>query len=1137
MTFKSSVNIKFDLGRTEFFERYLPTPSHATVLRGLLRGFNDRGEGKSHIVIGPYGTGKSLIGTLISGIVSNNIEKQALQILKQKFDQVDDEIYNELTKIENHKKTYLPVILNGYEGPFRQAILSAIMRVLTENCINVVIPGVVSKIFSIIDGWENNYPKTYKKFLQLLKDNKKDLELWRLELLNYNESEINWFQDVYPSLTSGAEFVADYEEGFIFQIQYVLKELEKRNLGFFIVYDEFGRFLQNISVHQIHQTMQDIQNLAELADHNVDNLHILFITHKNLRHYFLRYSEEYRNEFQRIEKRYRIYHVENDQATYVRLTQSVVHELYEGKQIPDYKEKDYIRSLRKFPLFPELNQVEIEKLVIRGSYPIHPVSLALLPYLSNLFGQNERTLFTFLEGRQKGGLMEFIRKNERVYIAPNLFDYFFPNLEEVDPENKFKELLLYRKLIKKVPGLSSNVLYLDIIKFITLWNITGLQSKYPLTNELISFALDKDESQIELALKELTQLKTVRFNSILGYWELFEGSAINIEEMINKKLKEFHVSREKRLKILEEHLSKRFYLANVYNDVKSMTRFASTHLIFSSDILNENSYGIHDQKNADAFVYFVLLESISDREKVISKLIEQKDLYNFYCVPTFEYHLVDSFIRIYELVNIFLKDEELIKQDVELKNELLLKKEETSYYIQQFLNRYINFREELTWIANGKFYSIRNEFFLEKLLSDLMFKLFPNTPEVRNDSYNRRVVNRVQLKAGYSVIDHIIYHYDEPDFNITGNGPDYLIYATIFKNNRLDIRDLDNISSKDFRLMREKLLNVLINHPYGTLSNFVDILRNSPFGVREPLIPIYLVSLLRDKWDYLSFYRNDMYIAEVNGEKLFKMIEEADQYSYVYYEFGKEYEILFAELEKLFEEYISEDILQMPKHLKLVSALLKWLRSLPRFTQISTQMAEELILLKEKIRLVEVNPNQSLESLIEIYKDDFNMLNKHVTEIESFVVNQREYYKNKVFKILNVSSYKELKQWADNQEVIVKKQNRLVKSILKSNQENWFDLLANELVGVSLEDWSDTTAEMFFVQIKHEFQQLRIKDASEHIQLSINGNVKIIPKVNLSSKSKTLYQNVQRIIKNGGRTVPKEEIEYLIYELVKEFVK
>lgn len=1136
MTFKASVNIKFDFGKKEFFERYIPTPSHAEVLRGLLKGFNGTGS-RAHIVVGPYGTGKSLMGTLISSIVSKVVEKEAFNALVEKFNQVDDEIYRELDRVRNHQRIYLPVILNGYEGTFRQAILSAIVRTLRENKIPLVVPGVVSKILSIVAMWEDKYPKTYQHFLNLLREYKKDLELWRLELLSFNEMEIEWFKMVYPSLTSGAQFVLDYEDDFISQIQYVLKELDKQNIGIFMVYDEFGRFLQNMSVEQIHQTMQDIQDLAELADHNANNFHLMYITHKNLRHYFLRLSDEYRSEFQRIEKRHVIYHIENDRATYVRLVQNVLRELYSRKMIEEDKKREYIRYLRRFFIFPELNQVEIEKLVVQGAYPLHPVSLALLPTLSSLFGQNERTLFTFLESSQTGGLLNFVSKYDSVYTASNLFDYFFPSLEEMEVYDEFNDLNVYKKLIKKIPNLSEE--HSNILKFVTLWNITGMQSKCPLTLEFISFAMDKEESEVEMYLKELAKMKAIRFNSIRGYWELFEGSAFNVDEMIESKHKSLNFSRERRIQIFEEHIAKKFYLANEYNDVKSMTRFASVHFIFSSDILNGNVSVLAYEKQADSLIYLVLLESATDRENVISTLLNQKNSYNFYCIPTFEYASVNKYVEEYEIVNLLLKDSDLLKSDSGLEHELVLRREEISFNIRKFVERYFSFQEKLEWIVRGEKREVKNEYILEQLLSNTMFEVYPHTPEVRNDSFNRKFVNRVQLKAAYTVVDHIIRYPNKPNFNIAGNGPDYLIYATIFKNNQLDIGQLDNIKSESFRLLRESLIELLEKKPLGYLSDLVNILRSSPFGIREPLIPIYIVSLLRDKWDNISFYRNNMYVSEVNGEILFKMIEEAEQYLYFYYEFGTEYEELFKLLEEMFGEYIDDELATTPKHQKIARLSLRWLRSLPRFSQVSSDMDEELLQLKEKIRQIEVNPNQAFEALVNKYGNDLSLLKDHVSAIESFYINKKEQIKNKVYNMINVSSYEELINWANEQDPVSKKQNRLVTSILESNSENWLDLLIDHMVGVSFDAWSDNTVQMFFNQISNECSQLANGNANkeENIRLVVDGDTKVISRVNLSPKSQTLYQNVYRIIKNGGRTVPQEEIEYLIYELVKEFVK
>ena len=50
----------------------------------------------------------------------------------------------------------------------------------------------------------------------------------------------------------------------------------------------------------------------------------------------------------------------------------------------------------KYNLFPDMTTEEIEGTIIEGCQPIHPLTIQLLPGVSNLLGQNDRTLYMFL---------------------------------------------------------------------------------------------------------------------------------------------------------------------------------------------------------------------------------------------------------------------------------------------------------------------------------------------------------------------------------------------------------------------------------------------------------------------------------------------------------------------------------------------------------------------------------------------------------------------------------------------------------------------------------------------------------------------------------------------------------------------
>lgn len=1141
-SFKTSVNIKFDLGKEEFINRYLPTPSHAESLLGLLKGFNNADSSKAHIVVGPYGTGKSLVATIVGGLVSKQVNKRAFATLSKKFNKVHDEIYQELNKVNSLDINYLTVALNGNEGRFRSAITGAISRALTENKIDIVLPGQSGKIIQMLERWKEEYPKTFKVFKRILREHGKDLDIWRLSVLNQEKAEIDWFISIYPELSSGAEFVSDYQEDFIGQIKFVLDELKKQNLGLFIAYDEFGRMLQTLELTQIHETMQDLQDLAELTDHYSDNLHLLLITHRNMGQYFSLLHDEFKSEFQRIEKRFHSYYVESDSATFIRIADSYLQ--YMNEEISRIGKNDnLINYLRKYPLFPELNDQEIEKLIIEGTYPIHPVTLYLLPRLSSVFGQNERTLFTFLESNETGGLQNHIETKTDYYLPSDLFRYFFPNLNDVDINTEeYKSLKVYKKITTKTPQINSDNMKSAIVKFITLWELSGLQSKIKLDADFLSFALNINYDYINQLLEELVNIKAVRYNRVLKYWELMEGSSVIIDELITDKIPQLPTTNYKKLATLEECLDKRYFLANEYNDEKSMTRYAEVQFLFASDILHEtiNFTKKRVSAKADAIVYYVITESKNEYYDVLKALENVPDSYSIFCVSRQPYGLIKDALTELTAIDNLLSNVELMSQDQNLQDELLLRKEDTLFTIQAFNSTYTSYNSDSNWIYAQNRIEVKNEISLEKKLSEIMFRKFPLTVEVRNDSFNRKTLNNMQRNAGYNVLDHIINSPHASNLGIEGQGPDYLIYATIFKNNHFSMNDLDNIKSEELKSLRSVLLDYLESSPTGNLQQFLSVLSDEPYGIRDPLIPLLLVSLLRDKWDQLMFYRNDMFIAGINGEKFYKMAEEADQYQFVYYQFDKQFEQFFSYLEENFQMYENELVKNKPRIIRINNALLTWLRSLPRFTQISNQLNSDAMWLKDTVKKSEINPQETLTSLFEKYKQNYAELLEHKKSLEGFYEEQLLNIERKVLEETNVEDFSQLKEWASTKSSSIQKNNKLVRSILQTPIEpNWIQHFAYQLVGIELENWSDTTTEMFRKQVANEYQDslLESEKNENEIQLMYNGKVKSVNKVNLSTKSQTIYNNIYRMINNAGRNVPKEEVEFLVYRLLDEFIE
>lgn len=1137
-SFKTSINIKFDFGEVELFNRYLPTPSHAESLKGLLRGLNSKNNSRSHIIVGPYGTGKSLLGTIVGSLVSKVIDQKSTNVLIEKFNDVDEEIYTEFKDLQKNKKKYIPIILNGNEGRFRFAVLSSLVKVLREQDIDIVVPGIVSSILNTVNVWEKDFPETYKSFHKLILKDNRNLEDWKREVQDYNKESIDWFKGVFPALTSGVELPVDYKEDFIEQLRYVIDELSKANLGMFLIYDEFGRYLQNLEQSDMHEAMQDLQDIAELANNYSDSFNILLITHRNMRQYGMKMNKELGNEFDRIEQRYRVYNVESDKATFVRLSHEFIKMIRHNKGLENNLKESHLEviksGLRKFPLFSDLNQYELENFIIEGSFPLHPVSLYILPYLSNVLAQNERTLFTFLESDEKGGLIRHWKKSKGWYKPALLFDYFLPSLLN---DNDSDEMRLYNKVISRH---KLDVSEKALIKFITLWGIADQESEFKLSTELISFANNWSEEKTDGILGNLKQKKIIRFNNIRECWEIFEGSAIDVDEIIERKKETNTLITAQKLTYYNSNLTKRFYLPLKYNDDRSITRFASVAFIYAKDVLagNLDIVKLRKEKDADALIINILGEPGVDTKSVINELkTNYSDNLTYFCVPGFINK--DDFINSLSVVESLLNDKMFLQKDKpHLQRELEFLKEDIRSNIEKFTQLYSTFSKSTIWIHNGRELPLKNAAQLEKHLSALMADTFNLTPEVRNDSYNRRRVNSVQRNAAIKVLDGLIMSYKEENLGIEGHGPDYLIYASIIKNNNINLLDLDNLENPEISELRYRLVTKLRETDKGSLQALVDILHNEPFGIRKPLIPIFLVTILRDMWDKLIFYSNGMYVDTSNGTNIYDMVvNNSEKYSYDFFELDSKYNDIVTKLEDLFRDYLVKENVNKHRPILVCEAILEWLRSLPRISQITNEISGELIRFRTIIRKSEVAPIDAIEELYQIFKvnNDLSCFDKFKEELEQYDEKHLLDLQNIILDIFKLDDYPAVKNWGMRQDPKVQRNNPVVNVIVNSNQENWIGRLCLSLVGVERKNWSDTTNSMFETQLKNELE--KINNNNEYINaisINVEGNTKVINRVELSPKSNDIYNNARRLIKTAGRNVPKAEIEFLLFKLFTE---
>ncbi|TWT27258.1 hypothetical protein [Planomicrobium sp. CPCC 101110] len=1135
--FTTSINLKFDIGNKEFVQRYLPTPSHAEFLKGIIGGFLGERKNNAHIMIGPYGSGKSLAATIVADIFSRSINDQDFEKLIDKFKDVDQEIFEKLNAAKQSNALFIPVVLSGNEGPFNRTIINSIVKSVKSAGFQIDVPGEVEEIHGVLKNWESAFPKTLSLFKKSLKNRGYTLIQWKKELNDNNQKEIKWFMEEYSVLSAGAKFQVEHETNFIDKITHIIAQLKENNIKIFIAYDEFGRFLQSLEMSQIYKTMQDLQDLAEVAGRSENTLQLLLISHKNMSQYMLGHNEEFKAEFQRIEKRFKTYFVESDKATFYRIAQEYTKNMQKELMLLNLESADSKWILKRYNLFSELNHQETEKLIIEGSYPLHPLALFLLPRLSNVFGQNERTLFTFLESEETGGLTNFVAKHkEGMYYPHMLFDYFFQNsINEFLGDESFGALKTFAKITSKMRTTKQNKGQMDLLKLITLWELSSATNVVKLNDELLMFGTGQNLDELKLNLDRLVQQKMLRFNRILGQWELNEGSSVLVDELLNEERTILKVNNENRLDALKSLLEKKFYLATDYNDEINITRFMQVNILTSEQLLEEG-FIEKIKYDADGYIYYVIPADEMSYSKSISAIASIKDKRIIFSVTDRELKSVrTSLDRLIGLESIYL-NKKILSEHNRLEEEISVLLAETQFEIREFLKEFENFQENIKWFYEGAQLIVNHQVQLENKISEIMYEMYPYTPEIRNDSINRRNLNGMQTKAMYTVLNNVIKNPNFERLGIEGQGPDYLIYATVFKNNNLDVSNLNQVTYEPYRILRQSLLGFINNNKEASMLDLENIFTSHPFGIRKPLIPLLFAGLLRDIWEQLMFYRNGMYVTAVDADKLYGMFNEPAEYQFVFNDYSPEFLSFVKGVQKIFQPFESEYVQEQTIVIKASSGILNWLRQLPRHTQTTDKMDNNLLEFKNMVRKIEVNPINSLEKLQETFGkpevlvDMKAQLEDHFVQFEVQVI-------DKLFKSFDVNSIEELAEKRKNFSADLGKRNQLLKSI-DIEADNFIQNFALSYTGVELGNWSDTTFDLFERQMQNDYRDMEMSsDDSNKILLGYGDSQKSIKKVELSNKAKTVYENVNRIINNAGRSVPREEIEYLVFKLLDEYIE
>ncbi|MCM1164790.1 MAG: hypothetical protein NC299_00290 [Lachnospiraceae bacterium] len=483
--FQSSVNISYDLNNESKIKGFIPTISALELIANIISSTAAASTERAKILTGAYGRGKSHIVLVTLAILKHAYKKNTFKDILNGLKQYDEDKYKIADNYISSRTKLLPVIISGSSSNLMQAFINALQQALSAADLDDVMPDTNYKAASdTIAMWEKSYPETYKQFTSKIKVK---AAVFTEKLGEHDFKIYQTFVKLYPDLTAGSVFNPFACSDVIEVYEKVCSSICERGYdGMYVVYDEFGKYLESNITTAAESETKFLQGFAEKCKRSgKQQMHLLLICHKDISNYIdANLSKEKVDGWRGISGRFEHINLHNNFSQMYEIISAVIGKIPGKWEFFCADHEDVFDSLSHTFSDNKLLGTDVAnaKRSVLGCYPLHPTTTFVLPRLSEKVAQNERTLFTFLSAEQKNTLVEVVEKCEDdfTFVTPDhLYDYFEQQFKkELNSSEIYKTYQLAASVLKKV---EKGSLQSKIVKTIAVLYIIEEFEKYPPT--------------------------------------------------------------------------------------------------------------------------------------------------------------------------------------------------------------------------------------------------------------------------------------------------------------------------------------------------------------------------------------------------------------------------------------------------------------------------------------------------------------------------------------------------------------------------------------------------------------------------------------------------------------------------------
>ena len=649
-----------------------------------------------------------------------------------------------------------------------------------------------------------------------------------------------------------------------------LGDIAARNLdssgGVIVFIDEMGKFLEGAA-----RDISDVyffQQLAEIASRSDGRLIFVGILHQAFDEYSHRLSREMREEWAKIQGRFVDLPVNTGVDEQIGLLGRAIESDHEPATPSPLSEG--VAALTHRATSDDLPQL------LENCWPLHPIVACLLgPISRRRFGQNQRSIFGFLNSTESRGFQDFIRSAQdgELYPPDLLWDYLRFNLEPsimASPDGHRWALAV--DALERCQALASDELHLRLLKVIALVDMFKERSGLVANAAALRWALPEyHEGETTGALEVLQAWSLLIYRKFNDSYSVFEGSDFDIDDAVGRVLAtmpDVDFQRLNALAGLQPVVAKRHYhetgalrwfdvaIAPLAEVQASAVDYCPQQGAVGTFLLAVPTQG--ESANVASYIAQSIVNETHDGDLVIGL---PRGAWNFTS-------LAQELLAIEQVRadSPQLQGDRIARREVEARIATL------RGYMQSELSRAL---DSALWHTKDQLSAQFTQSQRNGLASELADRRFPASPRLHNELLNRVKPSSNAVAARNALLRRMVQNEGEERLGIEGYPAEGGLFTSLIETSgvyqkieqewRFVAPTSDGNDPRRLAPAWQAATELLESNRNRTvpLAEFYDIWREPPFGIKDGLMPVLAAAFILSKRRELAFYRQSIFQAHV----------------------------------------------------------------------------------------------------------------------------------------------------------------------------------------------------------------------------------------------------------------------------------